>query len=356
MDRRTFGLGAIGASVITAPISARTALVEPFEPLTRRWHRISSLDLPMPLVRGCPATPPPVHNLIGTTYYTDSKNSVIDRERLAHWREQRRPLTAFIEAVQSQASVWLASLGRNEEAAACAARMLNDWARADALAGDVNFQGMSAVRWSTAGVAMAYLSIWRSSAVDVEAARRIQSWFGKLALRCRASAKTLRNNHLYWAGAAAAAAAVAANDQETFAWAIRAGQEGVAQITSEGALPRELARGSRALDYHCFALSALLLIAELAAANGYDLYSENDRALARLVNLVLRSMDDPSKMERLADSAQIWSKPSDHSLAWGEIWHARFPLQKLQDLLSELRPLSMAYMGGNQTLLFGKTL
>lgn len=355
-DRRTILLGVLAASVLSVPITARTSLIEPFEPLKQRWPRIASLNLAAPPIHGGPATPPPVHSLIGTTYYTDSKNSVIDRDRLADWREQRRPLMAFLDAVESRISAWHASLGRDTESAKSAVRMLDGWARAGALTGEVNFQGMSAVRWSTAGIAVAYLSMWRSSEVAVGAARRIQDWLGLLARRSRASASTLRNNHLYWAGAAAAAGAIAANDQETFAWAIRVGQEGAAEITSEGALPRELARGPRALDYHCFALSALLLIAELAAVNGYDLYNENEQALARLAKLVIRSIDDPSIMEQLAGSVQIWAGLTDHSLAWAEIWHSRFPHPRLQHLLSEHRPLSMPYMGGNQTLLFGKVL
>src|SRR5207248_6859880 len=67
---------------------------------------------------------------------------------------------------------------------------------------------------------------------------------------------------------------------------------GIAQITRDGTLPFEMQRGARALHYHLFAAAPLVAIAELAAANGMDLYSEEHHALPRLVHRALGGVDD----------------------------------------------------------------
>ncbi len=58
---------------------------------------------------------------------------------------------------------------------------------------------------------------------------------------------------------------------------------GLDQVTPTGDLPMELSRGSRALEYHLFALAPLATLDLMGRANGVDLDEENSDALGRLV-------------------------------------------------------------------------
>lgn len=357
IDRRAALVG--GAALLAAPslaLAREATLRDPFGPLPDRWRRIRALGQPLPPTPGtCHWMPPPVMGLIATTFYTDRQNSVIDQSRHALWERQQAPLLSFIERAEQGIATWLASLGRDETTARCAIGALDDWARARALSGTFNGQGEAAVRWCMTGATIAYLNVWRDNGlVDPERKARIGAWLGQIGRSSRARAAQLHNNHLYWAAAAAITTAVAANDRRTFEWAIQVGRTGANSVAANGTLPLELARGSRALGYHCFALSALVLIAEFGAANGVDLYSENDHALRRIVALILRNAHEPSEISRLAGSRQIWQGPEAGPFGWAEIWQARFPSRALGEILQTLRPLIVPYMGGNQTLLFGR--
>ena len=82
-----------------------------------------------------------------------------------------------------------------------------------------------------------------------------------------------QNNHLYWAGVELAAIGVAADNPKDFAWAMDTYNTGVDKIQPDGTLPLEMARGSRALHYHLYALAPLILLAEFGEANQMGLYS-----------------------------------------------------------------------------------
>src|SRR5262249_7960788 len=133
--------------------------------------------------------------------------------------------------------------------------------------------------------------------LDPDKRRRVTAWFAALAravttTRANTDAKRddFSNNHRYWSGLAVGAAAIAANDRALFGWAVDAYDVFVAEERN-GVLPREAARGRRALHYHLFALEALEPLAELGAANGVDLRARRG-ALARLAGHVLDGLGD----------------------------------------------------------------
>jgi poly(beta-D-mannuronate) lyase len=132
---------------------------------------------------------------------------------------------------------------------------------------------------------------------------------------------------------------------------------GIADVRADGTLPLEMERGPLALHYHAFALPPLVMLAEIGAANGVPLYDENDGALRRLADRVLRGMEDPSSFEKLAGAAQTFplaTHPRPSYFAWGEAYYARFRDPRLlRWLASGLRPLVDQRLGGDQTLAFG---
>lgn len=353
--RRTVMSGLAALAALPLHSNSPGGLRDPFATQADRWHRIKSLgSIAAPPRSICAPVASVVRDLVGTTYYTDSKGSVVDPAREAEWRRQREPILSFTQAVEQQTATWLATLGTALQPADCAGRWLDTWARANALNGTFNSQGRAALRWCTAGLANAYLNI--RSAIHRDRRTRIERWFGSLGRRCRIQVPLPNNNHRFWAAAAAAAAAVAANDEEGLAWAIEVGRDGLNEVSDEGVLPLEIARGRRALSYHTFAMSALLMLAEYAYVNGIDLYKENDQALSRVVDFIIRNMDDRAEVTRLAGVQQEWKAPSDGTLAWAEIWYARFKEPRLVAPLIRLRPLEMDYLGGNITLMFGRKL
>src|SRR5262249_18572681 len=148
-----------------------------------------------------------------------------------------------------------------------------------------------------------------------------------------------RNNHLYWAALAAAATGIAADDRALFDWAVARYRFALTQIDADGALPQELARASRARHYHLFALAPLVMVAELGASNGLDLYAEHDGALHRLVARVVGSPDDPAWFERRTGHPQERGEAlTGWSLAWAEPYYARFHNARLVPYLARLRP------------------
>jgi poly(beta-D-mannuronate) lyase len=164
-----------------------------------------------------------------------------------------------------------------------------------------------------------------------------------------------RNNHAYWAGLAVAATGVATNDHRLFDWGISRGRVGLAQIQADGTLPLELARKSLALHYHAFALAPLVLLAEIAVANGVPFYDENHGALRRLADKVLAGMDHLEIFEALVNAPQKFTLPPDAThLAWAEAYGARFPDPRIARWLSASRPLVDMRLGGDQTLTFAR--
>ena len=108
-----------------------------------------------------------------------------------------------------------------------------------------------------------------------------------------------KNNHLYWAGIELAAIGVAGDNRADFDWAVAAYDAGVGQIQPNGMLPLELARGSKALHYHLYALAPLVLLAEFGEVNNLDLYAHANGALHRLVSVSVAGLSDPGPLEKL---------------------------------------------------------
>jgi poly(beta-D-mannuronate) lyase len=138
------------------------------------------------------------------------------------------------------------------------------------------------------------------------------------------------------------------------------------EMRADGSLPLETARGARALWYQRHALASLVFIAELARAQGYDLYGVEleGRKLARGVDFLLTEIGEPRRLAAYAPERQdlgfLETRPSGRNLmAWLEPWHRRSPPGALAtgDLVPTQfarRPLIDEISGGNLTCFFAK--
>ncbi|HLK88994.1 MAG TPA: alginate lyase family protein [Polyangia bacterium] len=303
--------------------------------------------------------PPPIRDLDGVSYYTDAHHSVADPALKRKNEAAFAPLRAFVAGIVTLADRWMVGRPADPAIAARAVTALAGWARAGALLGSVNQQGEYEREWTLAGLALAYLRVRDAPGVDAGARASVDRWLVQLAEAVRpnyghAGRMSSANNHAYWAGLAVAAAGAAAQDRALYDWGLGQARIGLGQIRADGFLPLELERRTLALHYHLFALAPLVMTAELAAANGTDLYKEGDGALRRLADRVIAGLGDPAPFAAAAGAPQeIKLPPRGPELAWAEPYFARFRDRRLAPLLAAARPLRDDRLGGDLTAAFG---
>jgi poly(beta-D-mannuronate) lyase len=285
-------------------------------------------------------------------YYSDQHHSVVDPARKHAYEQAMEPLRRVSQGVVGMADAWRTN--GDPAIAACAADWLTQFALTGAMTGPaITNQAAYVQGWILGSLALAWLKI-RTAAVIPRAKRAtITAWLARIAMdnlryyeTRPAHATDSRNNHRYWAGLAVMAAGIAADRRTLFQWGIDSFRIGVAQITPEGTLPLEMARRSLALHYHLFAAAPLVAIAELAAANGIDLYPMGHYALARLVHRAASGLQDSSFFARQAGVAQQPVLPDAYAIAWAIPFARRFPDVQLSKLIARVRSRSILFLGG----------
>ena len=264
---------------------------------------------------------------------------------------------ALLAGATQQVDRWWRGRPVEPAAAACALAWLDAAASADRAPGDAD-----ARRDLLAGLALAWLKLADAPGLDLAASARVTRWLQRMAAtvqppfeRADARRPETYDAEAYRTAMAVMAAAVAAQDRRLWDWGLFRARWGLGEVNEDGALPLELARGKGALAAHAYATASLVLAAELAAANGVDLYSEKNSALHRLARRTLDGLDDQgyfaARTGELQDMAAVtpW-------LGWIEPYFARFPEQARPALLARLRPLVNPALGGDLTLTFGRPL
>jgi poly(beta-D-mannuronate) lyase len=303
---------------------------------------------------------PPIRDLTGTSYYIDPHRSVADPALRAKNQAAFAPLRAFVARIADLADRWTVSRPAAPADAVHAIQALAAWARGGALLGAVNQQGQYERQWTLAGLALAYLRVRDAPGVAAAERLSVERWLVNVARAVmpnygHAGRMSSANNHAYWAGLAVAAAGAAAQDHALYDWGLGQARIGIAQVRADGFLPLELERRALALHYHLFALAPLVMTAELAAANGLDLYKEGDGALRRLADRVIAGLIDPAPFVAAAGTDQelIPLPARGPDLAWAEPYFARFHDRRLAPLLAAARPLRDDRLGGDMTAAFG---
>lgn len=274
----------------------------------------------------CPSPPPAVESLDLPRFYTDRDGTIVDPDLLEKHRGAVEPLTDFLRQVASDAdkSVRRASPKSQAEAGDCAVQWLAAWAAEKAWLGDMaSKQGEYQRKWDLAGVALAYLKVRRFATAEQRAV--IEPWlrqFADAARRFFDDPARKRNNHWYWLGVGLAATAIATNSPDDWSRARGIMGDAASDIRSDGALPFELERKSRALQYHAFSLMPLIVMAEMARARGEDWYALGDGALHRLAALTMRGLADPGVFDTLAGAPQ--DRPVRAGAGWPQLYALRF--------------------------------
>lgn len=299
----------------------------------------------------CPAPPPPVVSLSLVRYYADADGTVVDRALQRANERETAPLKLFLSQITRMAdtSVREDPGPRAGTSAACALRWMEAWARAGALLGRMHSkQAEHERKWDFTGLALAYVKLAPHASADQRVV--IEVWLAELASASRRlfdDRAIKRNNHWYWLGLGLGGLALATGSDAHWAMARAVMEDAARDIRADGALPAELARGQRALHYHAFAVTPLIVLAELAHARGEDWYALGDGALHRLARLTLDGLANPERFDVLAASPQ--ERPSKPGAGWIDLYQARFPDRMGAE--SPKAPRAHRWLGGDVRLL-----
>lgn len=290
----------------------------------------------------------------------------------------------FTRAVMAGAAAGLAG---DRAAADGAIALLARWARADALSDLVeagpertNANTLYSLKRALLGV----LPAWALLAERATPAQRVDvvDWLtrrvadadastGPAATRAAESSPTNRNNQRLMREAMVMALGALTGDAAKFRRGVRFYLQMLREMRPDGSLPLETARGARALWYQRHAIASLVYIAELARAQGYDLYAADieGRKLTRAIDFLLAEIAEPRRLAAYAGERQdlgfLDTRPSGrNAMAWLEPWHRRSPTNlsaggalATGDLVTTTlaqRPLIDDLSGGNLTCLFAK--
>ena len=238
-------------------------------------------------------------------------------------------------------------------------RSVSRWANARTLL-DYSYQESSQawyqVEWTLSSVSLAWSVVESDPAIPAAQRKQILDWMHHVAEYMfdqdpHSDDHARENNHAYWRALCAASVGILTNDNKLYRRALQQYVRAIGQMNPDGALPLEMARHENALHYQSFALTPLVMTAELAARQGIDLYSVNVKShtIADAVDFLVRASANPDLMKQYASELQTFSLFSGKKPpAWLEFWAARHPGKPWDSLLNQ--PLSDSTIGGNATL------
>jgi poly(beta-D-mannuronate) lyase len=303
----------------------------------------------------CTSLPRLQPDLVTDGFYRldDPTHSIIDPVRQEAYRKSADPIKEVGMAIVKAADDFRTTGSR--DAAQCTMNRILTLAQDKSLSGKMSSgQAYYVQGWVVGAVAIAYLKV--RNAVDITApqAASISSWLESVGTQTKGFYDAHSqghgnngNNHLYWAGVELAAIGVAANNRHDFDWGMATYDNGVNQIRPDGTLPLEMARGSKALHYHLYALAPLVLLAEFGEANGLDLYARAGGALHHLVATSINGLKDPSLFEKETGVKQEVPRViTGDQIGWAPPYVRRFPNPELSRMIQSAPSLSVYYLGG----------
>lgn len=259
-------------------------------------------------VTSCPVPGPLPHVLTDIVFYTDPPYySRVDPERARAVYAAMAPIRASLEAIARALTDFVRSAPPGAtEAADCVLAHLLRFAADDAMVGSRGWRRSGHLRTLATTPAFAYSVLREAHPVRPDQAAPIEAWLRRVAEAVQAALRDqpYRNNIDLWGAASLAAAAVALQDRTLLDAALTVAFRAVDEITPEGLLPSELARGDAAVQYNLFATQALAVILAVAERNGITTLRErNDGAVLRLMRRMARTVEDPESFVLLTHNA-----------------------------------------------------
>jgi poly(beta-D-mannuronate) lyase len=243
----------------------------------------------------------------------------------------------------------------------CVIKSLLPWARSHALL-DYNAKDDMVVwfqsTWTVASLSLAVSVIRAAPSLNIAERDEVIAWLRAAAHKALSETRgpasgTSSNNHFFWRGLAATAAGVISQDDSLFRQGIGIYATAIGEMDPDGSFPAEMQRHELALHYQAFAIEPLVMIAELANRQGFDIYplEEDHHRLADAVGFLHRAILDPSLVKKYAAEPQQLHPdldPGSQLLAWVEFYRSRTHSTDWDDLLQ--KPFATSRLAGSATL------
>lgn len=249
----------------------------------------------------CP-TVRPVVRIEGLEIYGDAAGSISDPERERRNAEMRAGLTAYLRLLhETYDPSSTHGLGKH-----CADIAIAQWVAANALLTRPT-SSTPRVERVLAAVALNALFLKRSQAGHPSSVEE-RAWLRDLTAAVAqdynrdsmANTQFYRNNVYFWSMAAQGLHAVLTHAPIFVARSEQGWQDAMRRIDADGYIEPELKRGRRALIYHQFAYSALLILRQTRYTLGLPVSAADQAAMKRLSDAIGRALCDPSDMARRA--------------------------------------------------------
>jgi poly(beta-D-mannuronate) lyase len=276
------------------------------------------------------------------------------------WRAAIEPLFAFEDAVSALAGGFVAT--GDPAFGGCLLDLLGQWAGADALMRfhhtEQDLQAWFNIEDMLFAAGLAYAVVRDELPGRAADKRQIDGWLARAAhnhLSVQGGPSSCCNNHLYRRALYAAIIGVLADDDALFRVGVGALLSALHELTEEGALPREIARGMRAAHYQNYGLLYLVPIAQIIERQGYPAFDlgVDGRTLGDAVDFTVDVLEDPASLTGLAPPGQDYGFIHDNQyFAWMEIWLSRFAAPRLERFVAPRRPVYNRSVGGYVTLFF----
>jgi poly(beta-D-mannuronate) lyase len=238
-----------------------------------------------------------------TPVYSDAQGSVVDPAKLRFHEQQILPLRNFVTDASRRAD------STDPAQRECALAMMRDWAKNRAMeVPPADFGGLRELE--RFGISLNIIALkLRADGLDIGP---LLGWLGELnrIVIGRFESRDRVDNLYVWSGVAAASYALLSRDDGARRHADDVWKKGLAAIRPDGFVDSELRRGSRALLYHVYDLSALLTLRAFRTALGETNSDQDQVSLARLADRVGASLCDPSSMATASGSATQEKTPA----------------------------------------------
>jgi Alginate lyase len=287
------------SSVGKAAAAAQAPIPVIFSPSRANDPRNAGLA-PAGELGGCmmPSAPPVTISTVSKYDQDVATKSVVSSSANRAREQVLKPIRAAVKQLGALAAPSLVvDSAYSEQNAACATNAVRVWAEAASLTRMETSDAYLSRDRFVADVGAVLISL-RAQGMDLSSDPKVRNWLTDIAQTTitfydwEAGPKSRSNNHRYWAGLAVGSIGYFLNERPLVDWAKTSFRVGVCQVDGDGFLPLELARGSKALDYHLFALRPLVAFANMAETHGESIGSECGNGLARLQALARDSMSN----------------------------------------------------------------
>jgi len=247
----------------------------------------------------CPSFPV-VRRVEGMRFYADKAGSLVEPAAQGRNEELQSPIRKMLGYVESS----LDSANGKSPATDCAFSIIQQWATERALL-DPPTSTQARVERNRFAIGLNVIAL-KLKKLEYSLGGTFVSWLKDLndTVMTYFEKGTNRANLYTWSAVNAASFALLTGDPRAAAYEDRVWHDSISEITPDGFLPKELTRAQRALIYHQYAFSALLMLRQMRLALGESETVGERAALQRLAKRISSSLCDPQQMVAASGATQ----------------------------------------------------